>query len=62
MSEENTEKTKPEESKTLTKTPKKASAKKPTKKVDPQDDFLTNFLDLWRVGKLKLDPNGTSGS
>ena len=43
MSEENTEKTKPEESKTLTKTPKKAPAKKSTKKVDPQDDFLTNF-------------------
>ena len=43
MSEENTQKTQPEESKTLTKTPKKASAKKSTKKVDPQDDFLTNF-------------------
>ena len=43
MSEENTEKTIPEESKTLTKTPKKAPAKKPTKKVDPQDDFLNNF-------------------
>ena len=43
MSEENTEKTKPEESKTLTKTPKKAPAKKSTIKVDPQDDFLQNF-------------------
>ena len=53
MSEENTEKTKPEESKTLTKTPKKASAKKPTKKVDPQDDFLTNFN--WHQYKEGID-------
>ena len=53
MSEENTEKTKPEESKTLTKTPKKASAKKPNKKVDPQDDFLTNFN--WHQYKEGID-------
>ena len=53
MSEENTEKTKSEESKTLTKTPKKASAKKPTKKVDPQDDFLTNFN--WHQYKEGID-------
>ena len=53
MSEENTEKTKPEESKTLTKTPKKASAKKPTKKLDPQDDFLTNFN--WHQYKEGID-------
>ena len=43
MSEENTEKTKSEESKTLTKTPKNSSTKKSTKKVDSQDDFLSNF-------------------
>ena len=53
MSEENTEKTKSEESKTLTKTPKKAPAKKPTKKVDPQDDFLTNFN--WHQYKEGID-------
>jgi small subunit ribosomal protein S1 len=53
MSEENTEKTKPEESKTLTKTPKIASAKKSTKKVDPQDDFLTNFN--WHQYKEGID-------
>ena len=53
MSEENTEKTKPEESKTLTKTPKKAPAKKSTKKVDPQDDFLTNFN--WHQYKEGID-------
>jgi len=53
MSEENTEKTKSEESKTLTKTPKKTSAKKPTKKVDPQDDFLTNFN--WHQYKEGID-------
>ena len=53
MSEENTEKTKPEESKTLTKTPKKAPAKKLTKKVDPQDDFLTNFN--WHQYKEGID-------
>jgi small subunit ribosomal protein S1 len=53
MSEENTEKTQPEESKTLTKTPKKASAKKSTKKVDPQDDFLTNFN--WHQYKEGID-------
>ena len=53
MSEENTEKTKPEESKTLTKTPKKTSAKKPTKKADPQDDFLTNFN--WHQYKEGID-------
>ena len=43
MSEENTEKTKSKESKTLTKTPKNSSIKKSTKKVDPQDEFLSNF-------------------
>ena len=53
MSEENTEKTKPEESKTLTKTPKKAPAKKSTKKVDTQDDFLTNFN--WHQYKEGID-------
>ena len=53
MSEENTEKTKLEESKTLTKTPKKAPAKKSTKKVDPQDDFLTNFN--WHQYKEGID-------
>ena len=53
MSEENTEKTKPEESKTLTKTPKKAPAKKSTKKVDPQDDFLNNFN--WHQYKEGID-------
>ena len=53
MSEENTEKTKPEESKTLTKTPKKAPAKKSTKKVDSQDDFLTNFN--WHQYKEGID-------
>ena len=53
MSEENTEKTKPEESKILTKTPKKAPAKKSTKKVDPQDDFLTNFN--WHQYKEGID-------
>ena len=53
MSEENTEKTKPEESKTLTKTPKKAPAKKSTKKVDPKDDFLTNFN--WHQYKEGID-------
>jgi small subunit ribosomal protein S1 len=53
MSEENTEKTKPEESKTLTKTPKKAPAKKSNKKVDPQDDFLTNFN--WHQYKEGID-------
>ena len=53
MSEENTEKTKPEESKTLTKTPKKAPAKKSTKKVDLQDDFLTNFN--WHQYKEGID-------
>ena len=53
MSEENTEKTKSEESKTLTKTPKKAPAKKSTKKVDPQDDFLTNFN--WHQYKEGID-------
>ena len=53
MSEENTEKTKPEESKTLTKTPKKAPVKKSTIKVDPQDDFLTNFN--WHQYKEGID-------
>jgi len=53
MSEENTEKTNLEESKTLTKTPKKAPAKKSTKKVDPQDDFLTNFN--WHQYKEGID-------
>ena len=53
MSEENTEKTKPAESKTVTKTPKKASAKKSTKKADPQDDFLTNFN--WHQYKEGID-------
>ncbi len=53
MSEDNTEKTKPEESKTLTKTPRKAPAKKSTKKVDPQDDFLTNFN--WHQYKEGID-------
>ncbi len=53
MSEENTEKTQPEESKTLTKTPKKAPAKKSTKKVDPQNDFLTNFN--WHQYKEGID-------
>ena len=53
MSEENTEKTKPEESKTLTKTPKKAPVKKSTKKVDPQDDFLSNFN--WHQYKEGID-------
>ena len=53
MSEENTEKTKPEESKTLTKTPKKAPVKKSTKKVDTQDDFLTNFN--WHQYKEGID-------
>ena len=53
MSEENTEKTKPEESKTLKKTPRKAPAKKSTKKVDPQDDFLTNFN--WHQYKEGID-------
>ena len=43
MSEENTEKTKSKEPKTLTKTPKNSSIKKSTKKVDPQDEFLSNF-------------------
>ena len=43
MSEENTEKTKPEESKTLTKTPKKAPVKKSTKKVDTQDLSLIHI-------------------
>ena len=53
MSEENTEKTKPEESKTLTKTPKKAPVKKSTIKVDTQDDFLTNFN--WHQYKEGID-------
>ena len=53
MSEENTEKTKPKGAKTLTKTPKKAPAKKSTKKVDPQDDFLTNFN--WHQYKEGID-------
>lgn len=53
MSEENTEKTKSEESNTLTKAPKKASAKKPTKKVDTQDDFLSNFN--WHQYKEGID-------
>jgi small subunit ribosomal protein S1 len=53
MSEENTEKTQPEESKTLTKTPKKAPAKKSTKKVDPKNDFLTNFN--WHQYKEGID-------
>ena len=53
MSEENTEKTKPKGSKTLTKTPKKAPAKKSTKKVDPQDDFLSNFN--WHQYKEGID-------
>ena len=53
MSEENTENTQPEESKTLTKTPKKAPAKKSTKKVDPQNDFLTNFN--WHQYKEGID-------
>jgi small subunit ribosomal protein S1 len=53
MSEENTEKTKPAESKTVTKTPKKASPKKSTKKADPQDDFLTNFN--WHQYKEGID-------
>ena len=53
MSEDNTEKTKPEESNTVTKTPKKASAKKSTKKADPQDDFLTNFN--WHQYKEGID-------
>ena len=53
MSEDNTEKTKPEESKTLTKTPKKAPVKKSTKKVDPQDDFLSNFN--WHQYKEGID-------
>ena len=43
MSEENTDKTNPEESKTLTKTPKKSTAKKSKKDSNPQDDFLSNF-------------------
>ena len=43
MSEENTDKTNSEESKTLTKTPKKATTKKPKKDSNPQDDFLSNF-------------------
>ena len=43
MSEENTDKTNPEESKTLTKTPKKSTAKKSKKNSNPQDDFLSNF-------------------
>ena len=43
MSEENTDKTNSEESKTLTKTPKKSSAKKSKKDSNPQDDFLSNF-------------------
>ncbi len=53
MSEENTEKTKPEELKTLTNTPKKASPKKSTKKTDPQDDFLTSFN--WHQYKEGID-------
>ena len=53
MSEENTEKTKPEELKTLTKTPKKAPVKKSTIKVDTQDDFLTNFN--WHQYKEGID-------
>ena len=53
MSEENTEKTKPKGAKTLTKTPKKAPAKKSTKKVDPQDDFLSNFN--WHQYKEGID-------
>ena len=53
MSEEYTEKTKPEELNTLTKTLKKASAKKSTKKADPQDDFLTNFN--WHQYKEGID-------
>jgi small subunit ribosomal protein S1 len=43
MSEENTDKTNSEESKTLTKTPKKSTAKKSKKDSNPQDDFLSNF-------------------
>ena len=43
MSEENTDKTNSEESKTLTKTPKKSTAKKSKKNSNPQDDFLSNF-------------------
>ena len=43
MSEENTDKTNSEESKTLTKTPKKATTKKSKKDSNPQDDFLSNF-------------------
>ena len=43
MSEENTDKTNSEESKTLIKTPKKATTKKSKKDSNPQDDFLSNF-------------------
>ena len=43
MSEENTDKTNSDESKTLTKTPKKSTAKKSKKDSNPQDDFLSNF-------------------
>ena len=43
MSEENTDKTNSEESKTLTKTPKKSTAKKSKKDSNPKDDFLSNF-------------------
>ena len=43
MSEENTDKTNSGESKTLTKTPKKSTAKKSKKDSNPQDDFLSNF-------------------
>ena len=53
MSEDNTEKTKSEETKTLTKTPNKAPSKKSTKKVDPQEDFLTNFN--WHQYKEGID-------
>jgi len=43
MSEENIEKTNSEQSKTLTKTPKESSEKKSSKKVNSQDEFLSNF-------------------
>ena len=66
MSEENTEKTKPEESKTLTKTPKKAPAKKSTKKgrkssnkkrktmkKKGKSDWTTFVTELYRKNKQK---------
>ena len=53
MSEDNIEKVKSEVSDTQTKTPVVASEKKSTKKVETQDDFLSNFN--WHQYKEGID-------